>query len=273
MAGFTSYDDLINEMTVNGKVYDRIFSKRSTAPEAAGVLHSLWDAIGQPGDGGNPATTPGTAFDDESGSITFPDQGSDQKHLVSIGAVASQTCTLIVADRLVGVSGISVASTGNKTINSVALPRYSGTDAALVECYLEVTTATTTTAPVVNLNSYTNEAGTTGRSGGNVTFPAAATNVDTLIGPMPLQAGDKGIRSIEVGLNVGTAAAAGVVNVLLVRRLCAIPLIANLWNERDLVLQLASIPRIFDGASLMLFFQSTGTTANVIIGGLKVAYG
>lgn len=273
MAGFTSYDDLINEITTNGKFYERLFHKYSTQAEAAGVGHSLWLAPGMPGAGAAPATTPGTAYDDASGSIFFPDQASDQKHLITFGAWASQGCSLILADRLVGVSGISLASTGNKTINSAALPRYSGADAAGVEAWLEVTTATTVTAPIVSLNSYTNEGGTTGRTGGTLTFPAVATNVDALIGPLPLQAGDLGIRSIEVGLNVGTAASAGIVNVLLLRRLATIPLFINSHNERDFVLQFASIPRIYDGASLMLMIIAQSANAVNIFGKLTVAYG
>jgi hypothetical protein len=55
MAGFSSYDDLINEMTTNGKIRTWDFFKISTAPEAAGQAHTLWKASGMPGAGSNPA--------------------------------------------------------------------------------------------------------------------------------------------------------------------------------------------------------------------------
>lgn len=273
MPGFVSYDDMISEITVGGKMYSWDFFKVGSAPEAAGVWHSFWTGVGTPGAGAAPATTPGTAHTNEAGSMNVPNQASDQKHLATFGAVASNACTLMVYDRLVGVSGISVATTGNKTISSAALPRYSGTSAAVVEAWLEVTTATTTTAPVVSLNSYTNEAGTAARAGGTLTFPAAATNLDCLVGPLPLQVGDKGIRSIEVGLNVGTAAAAGVVNVLLIRPLAYLPLQQGVWNEVDLVLRLPSLPRIFDGASLAVAMLATGTTATNVWGRVQIPYG
>jgi hypothetical protein len=181
--------------------------------------------------------------------------------MLTLGGVATQNCTLMLYDRLCSVSGISVASTGNKTINSGALPRYSAADAVNVQCWLEVTTATTTTAPVVSLNQYTNEGGTTGRAGATITFPAAATVVGSIIGPLPLQAGDLGIRSVEVGLNVATAASAGVVSVTLLRPLALLPLIANVWNEVDLVLQLNQMMRVYDGHNLALAALHTVTTA------------
>lgn len=273
MAGFTSYADLLTEAYTNGKSHRRLFEKTTSAAEASGVWHSAWAAAGEPAAGANPATTPGTAYDDTAGSIFFPDEGSDRKFIARVGGIANIQSLLCVYDRLVGVSGISLASTGNKTINSIALPRYSGADAENVECWLEVSTATTTTAPVVNLSQYTNEAGTTGRVGGSVTFPAAATNVDAMIGPMPLQAGDKGIRSIEVGLNVGTAASAGVCNVLLLRRLAQIQLPASVWVEQDFILQLPNFPRVFDGASLAFMIMTNNNAAVLFNGELEVVYG
>jgi len=273
MSGFSSYDDMINEISVNGKIYEKQFGKVSTTTEAANVPHSLWLAPGSLGAGANPAATPGTQYDDASGSMFFADQASDFKHLITFGAFSNVAGTLTLYDRLVGVSGISVASTGNKTINSAALPRYTGTDSAGVECWLEVTTATTTTAPVVSLNSYTDQDGNTGQSGGTTTFPAAATNVDVMVGPMLLAAGDTGIRSIEVGLNVGTAAAAGVVNVLLLRRLASINVLPGFWKEMDLVMGLPGMPRVYDGASLALMFTAISSSIVTIWGTLRVTYG
>lgn len=272
MAGFTSYDDIINEITVNGKKYEWNFFKVPSAAEAAGVWHSLWTAVGTPGAGAAPATTPGTVYDDAAGSINFPDQASDQKHLLALAGMSSQHATLMLYDRLVAVSGISVASTGNKTVNSDALPRY--TDGVDVQVWLEVTTATTTTAAVCSLNSYTaNDSIGSGRSGGTITFPATATNQDVLVGPMPLQSGDRGVKSVEVGLNVGTAASAGVVNVVLLKPLAFLPLTQGISNERDLVLQITSMPRIYDGASLALAVCPGTSNNGNLWGRVVVGYG
>lgn len=272
MPGFTSYDDMIAEMTA-GKSLVRSFYKVSSAPEAAGVWHSLWLAVGTPGAGANPATTPGTQYTDAAGSMFFQNEAVDTKHLVTLGACANANCTLMLYDRLVAVSGISTATTGNKTVNSAALTRYTGTAALDVQAWLEVTTATTTTAPICNLSAYTDQDGNAGNVGGSVTFPAVATNVDAFIGPLPISNADRGIRSVEVGLNVATASAAGVVNLVLLKPLLYLPLIANQWNEKDCVLQYASLPRVFDGASLAMAILASGTTATTVWGQVGLAWG
>src|SRR5262245_17546525 len=118
MAGFSSYDDIISEITQNGKIYDRSGFKAVTSPEAAGVWHSLWRESGMPGAGADPSGTPGTQYDDTAGSVFFPDQASDRKHLISAFVSLTQGGAVMIYDRLVAVSGLSVASTGNKTVSS-----------------------------------------------------------------------------------------------------------------------------------------------------------
>lgn len=278
MPGFTSRDDLINELTTNGKQDLWNFYKVApAAAEAAGVWQSLWKGVGNPGAGSDPAATPGTVYDSDSaspvaGSIRFPDRSTDQRYLLSFGAVATQNCTLMLYDRLAGVSGISTATTGAKTVNSGALTRYSSTAATLNEVWLEVTTATTTTAPVVNLSSYTSADGTTAQTGGNVTFPAAATDLHTMI-QVPLNASKQGVRSVEAGLNVGTASAAGDVNVLIIRPLARIPLLANIWNEVSFLDDTMGLPRIYDNANLGLALLASTTTATTVWGTVNCAYG
>ena len=277
MPGFTSRDDIINEATTNGK--QDLFNFYRVAPaaaEAAGVWQSLWKANGVPAAGSDPATTPGTVYDSDAttpitGSMFFPDRSTDQRYLLSFGAVATQNCTLMLYDRLAGVSGISTATTGAKTVNSGALTRYSSTAATLNEVWLEVTTATTTTAPVVNLSSYTAADGTTAQTGPNVTFPAAATDLHTMI-QVPLGS-KQGVRSVEAGLTVGTASAAGAVNVLIIRPLARIPLLANVWNEVSFLDDTMGLPRIYDNATLGLALLASTTTATTVWGTVSCAYG
>lgn len=278
MAGFVSRDDIINEISTGGKVDLWNFYKVApAAAEAAGVWQSLWKGTGNPGAGSDPAATPGTVYDSDTGSVVagsmyFADRSPDYRHLLSFGAVATQNCTLMLYDRLAGVSGISTATTGNKTVNSGSLTRYSGTAAILNEVWLEVTTATTTTAPVVSLNQYTSADGSTGQSGGTVTFPAAATDLHTMI-QVPLNASKQGVRSVEVGLNVGTASAAGAVNVLIIRPLARIPLLANVWNEISFLDDVMGLPRIYDNACLGLALLASTTTATTVWGQINCAYG
>jgi hypothetical protein len=277
VAGFTSRDDIISELTTNGKKDEYNFYKVSSAPEAAGVWHSLWPGTGSPGAGANPATTPGTAYVSDSsapvaGSMYFPDRSTDLRYLLSFGACATQNCTLLLYDRLQGVSGISLASTGSKTVNSSALDRYSGTAAAQNEVWLEVTTAGTTTAPIVNLNSYTSADGSTGLAGPSLTLPSTTMNVQSMV-QLPMNAAEQGVRSVEAGLNVGTAGTAIVVNVLIIRPLARIGLIANIWNEVSFLDDTMGLPQIYDNACLGLAFLASGTTATTFWGNITCAYG
>lgn len=271
MAGFSSRDELISEMTTNGKRYEREFLKTGPTLQAAGNWGSLWYAVGSPGVGDNPATTPGTQYTGGTGvagGIFFADTSAETKHLLIFGAAATVNCTLMVYDRLVGVSGLTVAATGNKTVNSAALTRY--TDGIGVEAWVEVTTATTVTAPQMAMNTYTNELDQSTRVGGTLVWPAAATVVRWM-GKLPMQGADRGIKAIAT-ISVSTADTGGVFNVILLKPLAFIPLIANLWNERDLVTQIVSLPRIYDGACLGLAMLGTAATATNLWGNIILAY-
>lgn len=278
MPGFSTRADLITEGYTNGKLDYWTFEKVSTAPEAAGVMHSLWTAAGSPRAGAAPAGTPGAAYDmDQSTSFTntaggmwFPDRSTDQKHLIEFNGTASAACSLILYDRLVGVGSVSLsAPTGSKTVNSAALTRYTGSAAVANEVWLEVTVASTS-APVVNIDSYTSSDGSATLVGGAVTFPAAVTNVDTIV-QLPLHDAEAGVRSVE-SINLTTAGAA-TANLLIVRRLATIPLLAGVWTSVNFLDDVMGLPRVFDNAALGLAILSTGTTAVTLSGEILMAYG
>jgi hypothetical protein len=253
MAGFTSYDDIIASLSA-GKSYYKEFGK------------SLWRVGNLPAAGADT----GGALVSAAGGLVMPDQAVAYKHLLTFGGVASTNGTLMIYDRLVQVPTISVASTGNRTVNTAALPRYA--DGVGVQCWLEVTTATTVTAPVVHLHSYTDEGANPSQdSVTNFTFPAAATVLNSLIGPLPILAEDVGIQAVAT-LNVSTAGNQGAVTVVLLRPLAFLPMIQNTWNERDMVLQLASLPRIYDGATLAMAFLPNAVTATNLWGQTRIGY-
>lgn len=269
MPGFTSYDDLIDKITVSGQGSTFAFSKGPYTPQGAGVWYTLWTSAGMPGAGSAPASTPGTVYTQAAGSIYFPNRSPAQTHLLTFGAVANTACTLLLYDRLVGVGGIALSPAAAKTVNTQALPRYSGTNAAGVQAWLEVTTATASSGTVA-LSSYTNESGVAGRAGAAVGWPFAASNAGTMLGPMPLQAGDTGVRSVET---VTTATStAGVINVVLIRPLVYLPLTANNWQEKDMVLQIASMPQLYDGASLGVAIQASAASSTTVWGQLGIAW-
>jgi len=268
MAGFTSYDDLIQEITVQGKQVSWDFYKTGAASHGAGVWQTLWNAAGSPGTGVTVLNaTPGQVFTNQTGSITFANVTPDIMAMCTFGGAATTNCSLQIVDRLVGVGNVSLVGTAAKTVNSVALTRY--TSSSYVESWMELTTVTATSACVLS-QSYIDETGLSTK-GAALTLPAAVTVVGSMF-KLPLAVGSKGVQGVTA-LNLSVAPTTGVCNVLLQRPLATIPMIANVWNERDLVLQLAALPRVYDGGSLCLQYLASAATATNFWGTVRLAYG
>lgn len=278
MPGFSSYDDLINEITTNSKSLEYDFMKVGGAAAVAGAWQSLARVVGQPGavtDGAVGSGTPGaggTALTSGSGSINLGNQSPDLKAILTFGGVSTVACNLMVYDRLNSVSGLAVGTTGTKNVGSPTLGRYAGASAVGVQAWLEFTTASTAVALITNLLTYTNEGGTTGKVGTSITAPAAIMPINSMLGPLPLVSPDLGVRSVET-LNVGTATTTGVAQMVLLKPIATISLPANTWVEKDLVLQLTSLPQVFDGGSLCLMYQATATTALNVWGTIRIGWG
>lgn len=167
---------------------------------------------------------------------------------------------------------ITDAGTGTHTL-TIQMPRYQ--DGAGCEAFFVVQTQPTAGGPTVSASSYTNPAGTAARAfqgtpGLAATADAYATRIPhSGIGAarygafLPRQGSDPGIKSIEsITLSGGTAyTGAGVLALCIARSLLdiAIPVTAML-SERDLVNQLMSMPRVYDGACLMWLLNGNGAT-------------
>jgi hypothetical protein len=282
MAGFATMDDIVAEVVTNGKRFlvgwTKVFPDPGGSSDFGWV--SGWKGAGSPSAGSDPATTPGTAYTSTpssivTGSIPLPDLSPQTKHILRIDGAAGTVGTqgaVMVYDRLYGVSGISLTSTGNKTLNNgtISLPRY--TTGQNVIPVMEVTTAGTTTAAVVSLSSYTNQDGASGSSGGSFTFPTTTPGAGNLHF-LPLAADDCGCREVTT-LNVATAATALIVNVLLIKPLMFLPILQQ-WiaTEMYAVIQSLSLPRIYDGACIGLAFCSSASSATTIVGSLEIGYG
>lgn len=272
MAGFASWDDLISEATTGGKSLDWGFYKiAASASQSVAGWSSLWTATGSPGAGSAPAGTPGAAYDSATGGITFANMTPDFKFCLSLDAIANQNCTLMLYDRLVGVGGLVTTSTGNKTVSSAALTRYTSTAATVVQAWLEVSTATTATAPAITMNSYTSGDGSSGQTGTAVTFPAAATVLGSFI-RLPEAAGKQGVQAVST-INVGTASTLGAVSLVLLRPLAYLPLLASQGNKVNLALDFPSFLRIYDGATLGLAIFTSANVTTTVWGNINLAYG
>lgn len=227
MAAITDLSDLVNRMTGgNSGTPENIFAFKAftiagTADSwNAGGLYSTWLYDGFPGPGSAPgaAAIPTSAT---AGAIPFTNPGGGRtKWLVQASAIAGDTSAvggLLLYDRLLHISGLSGTTITAQNVQTSsptpALTRYTGGtgNQIMVEIYTAIgTTARTITA------SYTNQAGTTGRTtpafpiGGSSGGPTQDANACFIL---PLQAGDTGVRAVEsvtISASTGTAGNFGV---------------------------------------------------------------
>ena len=271
MGGFTSQDNMINEISTNGKFYRQDWQKSTfaTTAQTAGLWYSL-----QRG-GGNPAadTVLGTgtnlAFqaltDATVGGGGIPHGGSvgGFKHLLNAAAqtaaATTAPCVLMLVDLLGFYPITTVTTTGAQTLNNtVTLPRY--TTGAGVQAFLTPSTAMGAATPNLSIG-YTNSAGVAGKAT-PATLPigntaAAVTSIvysgtgAGKFGPfMPLAAGDAGIRSVQ-SVTLSASYVSGVLNLVLAKPLLTLPITTlGVTAERDLVNQFMAMPKIYDGACL-----------------------
>lgn len=274
MAGFTSQDDLINRVSTEGKFYRSDWQKSTFATTAhtAGLWYSLFRGGGNPpadtilGTGTNlafqaltDATTNATGIP-HGGNVGG---GTGYKHLLNAAAqtaaATTAPCVLMLVDLLGFYPVTSVTTTGAQTLNNtVTLPRY--TDGAGVQAFITPSTVMGAATPNISIG-YTNSASTAGRAT-PATLPigntaAAVTSIvysgtgAGKFGPfMPLQAGDAGIKSVQT-VTISASYVSGVLNLVLCKPLLTMPITTlGVTAERDLVNQLASMPKVYDGACL-----------------------
>ena len=274
MAGFNSQDDMINQISTNGKFYRADWQKSTFATTAhtAGLWYSLQRGGGNPpadtilGTGTNLAfqalsdTTAGAAGIPHGGNVGG---GTGFKHLLNAAAqtaaATTAPCVLMLVDMLGFYPITTVTTTTAQTLNNtVTLPRY--TDGAGVQAFLTPSTVMGAATPNLSIN-YTNSAGTAGRAT-PATLPignsaAAVTSVvysgtgAGKFGPfMPLAAGDAGIRSVQ-SVTISTSYVSGVLNLVLCKPLMTMPITTlGVTCERDLVNQFMAMPKVYDGACL-----------------------
>jgi hypothetical protein len=147
--------------------------------------------------------------------------------------------------------------TGTQTMLTL-LPRY--TDGKGVRAFYAIDATNGANAQNFVM-SYTNQADASGRS-----LAATVSNTASAIqshishsgvaagnyGPfLPLGGGDAGIRSIESCQFSAASASAGFVNLVLCKPIASLPITTGfVAAERDLMNQLPSLPRVYDGACL-----------------------
>ncbi len=271
MPGFANYDAIVNALTT-GKAQRRDFNKLSLGATVAASSYDLWQAGGSPVAGTFGTALTGRAIDSTfAASIDFPAPTAPATaHLLSFGAGSTVSLgTLLLYDRLVEYPFTGTVLSGTFA-QPAAIPSRDANAAALgagVMGMLETFSATARAA-VTFTPTYTNSEGVTGRTAaGLITAGTAiAGGISNPTGApfrWPMQAGDNGIRSVQ-SYTLSASALAANMCFTLIRPLAFLPIMAaNSYVERDLVLQLASLPRIPDGAALGLAVLSNATVTPV----------
>lgn len=291
MAGFSSTDDFINEVTTNGKFWRNDFNKITAGVAyTAGRWYDMSPLAGTPVANAWTGTALAAQVPTEATGFGLYHGGNvstDTKHIINVSAYSAVATAvpgvLMLVDVCLYYPGINMnLATAQTLTNSTTLTRY--TDGAGLRAYLVDVTASGATAHNVAL-SYTNQANTSGRAlpvtvsctasatPGHIVHSGTAANN---YGPfLPLASGDTGIRSVQT-ITLSAASLAGTAALVLCRPLATIPITtAAVAAERDLMNQLPSLPRVYDGACLTwLYFAGAATAASTnFFGSVDFAWG
>jgi hypothetical protein len=203
---------------------------------------------------------------------------TDVKHIANVSAFSAAATTapavLMLIDQVAVFPISTVTTTGAQTLlGTQTLPRYA--DGKGLRAYLVPSVVMGAGTPTVQL-SYTNTASVAGRLTPaapslpiiNATSPVGAipysgTGVGKYGPFLPLAAGDAGILSVQ-SVNFSATMTSGCMNLVLCRPLLTLPITTvGVAAERDLLNQLPSLPRVFDGANLQwLMYAGAATPVN-----------
>lgn len=283
--GFTSQDDLITQLTDNGKGDTVVTTKTLSSAGTAGAWTLLAGHAGYP----PAATFTGSdltyvATDDtwSEGTIyTGGDVDPATKHFLSAGAccvAAAGAPWYIMAIDLVGfvpLSGTNVSTTGTKTVTMTAISNTSSKgdrypNGEGLRLFVAADTAMGANAPTCIINYLD----TGGAAGATTTFTSTASmGIGQLLNTgaaankynpfLPLAAGDTGVSDIVSLVWSGTAHASGTVIIGLCKPLWTVPVPATgLYNKVDFVNALPSMRKIPDGANIQFLLFQTGATTS-----------
>ncbi len=145
---------------------------------------------------------------------------------LELAASSSDTCSVLIADRLSHSSGLSGTTTTAQTTNlpTAALTRY--TDGVGVFIGVEIHTDIGTTGTTFTCE-YTNQAGTGGRTTKATTIGANAKNGAGHLTICPLQDGDTGVRSVQNFDLVASTTVAGDIGITLFKPLMMINYVSS----------------------------------------------
>lgn len=246
--------------------------KVGTAPEAAGQFYCWAKDTGNPGawapgtPGLNGRVTDGTtAADNGCLRVANPSSGANYLSQCSLGTTVA--CHLSIFDVVWINSGIVVTTTTAQAIVTPTFPARDSNGSSNGEGYgigILVTTATTNAGAVTTITiSYTNQAGTAGRTATISSYPATAV-IGTVV-LAQLAAGDTGVRSIQ-SITLGTTLTAGAISLFVYRGIISQSSATANAGGPALTNVLDPGPRLYNGVCLLPVGLMSATTATTLVG-------
>ena len=268
----TTYDGIIAAQ-VAGKTFPAQWNKVATTNPVAGNWHDLWPV------GGNPAagTYPGAArtavqwTDASTGALWLRGNVSpDTKNITSATVWASAGATpptIVMVDRVLTYEACTIAAANQTMTNTLAAQRYIATGEPGLQVSITCQTVLGATASNMTQLRYTDDAGNTLQSapvsfgnavivsaaaptttlGARVVCPSITAGTVSLSRVYPLLAGDSGVRLINDYTH--SAANTGTLAFVLNKGLAILPCTtAGFMAQIDLVMQVAELERVYDGA-------------------------
>lgn len=267
MAALTDLSDVINRLSGGNSGTPEIVwihklarvAGAAAATSIAGRPFTMWTHDGWTPGGVTPTTVVAPSLSTQ-GAIPFtaPGGGRD-KHLVQAGVSVSTACSLLLYDRLLHIGGLS-GTVVSPTTQAVAGTLTRNTGGVGNRVFIEIWTQIGTTGTTLTM-SYTNQAGTDGRTS-TVNIGATGYREIYRMIPIPLQAGDTGVRSVENVVLTATTGTAGNFGIVIAKPLAYFSSPnpgGSGW--RDYTTGLPSIPVIDPAACLAIM----GTTASTVI--------
>lgn len=255
------------------------FMKTGTAADAAGYWYCTAKDAGFPGawlpgtPGVNGRVTDGTTAADF-GCIPIKNPAIGSNYLTELNMASSVNHTHVFFDCLWVNSGLVVTTTGAQALSSPTLPArdINGTtngEGCSIALYFSA--ASTLAAAGANLTvSYTNSDGTAGRTATLLAIAGSQVPATPVVGTIVwfnLQAGDKGVRSIQ-SITLGTSMLTGTIHLMITRDIATIGTTIPNVNAQKII----GAPgiQLYNGTCLLHCNLASATTATFYAGEVVV---
>ncbi|ALG67875.1 hypothetical protein [Beggiatoa leptomitoformis] len=246
------------------------FYAPSTTTKGAGTFFNYWGTTWTYGAGVTPSTGAGQTFNKDSvGAIRFTAPPSGEKLYLGKWFMSSSVASsFFLYDFLWGNSGLVGNSLTLQAINSVALPTRASNGEG-VQLWVNFYQGTDNAAPSITIK-YTNSEGVANRTA-TATIPATNPVVGQAF-PVLLQAGDKGVQSIQSFQMATVTPSAGDIGLMLVKQVSEMSLQqANVAESRDPIALL--LPQIDENAAISIMQMCTTTVSGIQQGTFRLLAG